>query len=157
MSTLFFAELVAQAGFPPGVVNVVTGSTGEPGAVLVGHPGIDTVAFAGPTATGRTVVKAAVENLSRLTLELGGKAPRVVFADADRAAAANGVVAGVSAASGQSCMAGSRLIVHDSVNDDLVKLMVDRISRITLGDPHDTTEMGPMSNASAGHEGSEVP
>src|SRR5262249_56726551 len=95
---LGFAQLSEQAGFPPGVFNVVTGLSREVGAALAGHPGVDKVAFTGSTATGRAVAHAAAENLNRVTLELGGKSPQIVFADADLRAAANGLVAGVFAA-----------------------------------------------------------
>jgi acyl-CoA reductase-like NAD-dependent aldehyde dehydrogenase len=147
-STLGFAELFAEAGFPPGVVNVVTGLSREVGAALAGHPGVDKVAFTGSTATGRAVAMAAASNLNPVTLELGGKSPQVVFADADLAAAANGIVAGVFAATGQTCMAGSRLIVHADVHDELVRLVAERAAAIKLGDPNDpATEMGPVANA----------
>ena len=147
-STLRLAELVSEAGFPDGVFNVVTGLSREVGAALAAHPGVDKVAFTGSTATGRAVAAAAGNNLAKVTLELGGKSPQVVFADADLPAAANGIIAGVFAAAGQTCMAGSRLIVHESVHDELVKLIVDRVSRIKLGDPnHPETEMGPVANA----------
>jgi len=146
-STLGFAELIAEAGFPAGVVNVVTGQSREVGAALAGHPGVDKVAFTGSTVTGRAVAHAAAENLNPVTLELGGKSPQIVFPDADLAAAANGVVAGVFAATGQTCMAGSRLIVHADVHDELVRLVADRAARIKLGDPNDpATEMGPVAN-----------
>ncbi|MGE5288918.1 MAG: aldehyde dehydrogenase [Micromonosporaceae bacterium] len=147
VSTLGFAELFDQAGFPPGVVNVVTGLSREVGAALAGHPGVDKVAFTGSTATGRAVAHAAAENLSKVTLELGGKSPQIVFPDADLQAAANGLVAGVFAATGQSCMAGSRLIAHESVHDELVRLVAERASAIKLGDPNDPeTQMGPIAN-----------
>ncbi len=147
-STLAFAELFAEAGFPPGVVNVVTGLSREVGAALAGHPGVDKVAFTGSTATGRAVAHAAAEQLTHVTLELGGKSPQVVFADADLSAAANGVVAGVFAATGQTCMAGSRLLVHADVHDELVRLISERAAAIRLGDPtQDDTEMGPVANA----------
>jgi acyl-CoA reductase-like NAD-dependent aldehyde dehydrogenase len=146
-STLGFAELIDQAGFPPGVVNVVTGLSRETGAHLAAHKGVDKVAFTGSTATGRAVAHAAAENLTKVTLELGGKSPQIVFADADLQAAANGLVAGVFAATGQTCMAGSRLIVHADVHDELVRLVAERASRIKLGDPNDPeTEMGPVAN-----------
>ena len=146
-STLGFAELVAQAGFPPGVVNVVTGLSRETGAHLAAHPGVDKVAFTGSTATGRAVARAAAGNLNRVTLELGGKSPQVVFPDADLQAAANGLVAGVFAATGQTCMAGSRLVVHADVHDELVGLVAARAATIRLGDPRDpATEMGPVAN-----------
>ena len=147
-STLGFATLLDRAGFPPGVVNVVTGLSRETGAALAGHPGVDKVAFTGSTATGRAVAHAAAEQLHPVTLELGGKSPQVVFPDADLAAAANGIVAGVFAATGQTCMAGSRLIVHRDVHDELVGLVADRAARIRLGDPMAAqTEMGPVANA----------
>ena len=147
VSTLGFARLVQEAGFPPGAFNVVTGQSRETGAALAGHPGVDKVAFTGSTATGRAVARAAAENLNRVTLELGGKSAQIVFPDADLAAAANGLVAGVFAATGQTCMAGSRLIVHDSVHDELVGLVAERAARIRLGDPNDPgTEMGPVAN-----------
>jgi len=146
-STLGFAELFAQAGFPAGVVNVVSGLLRETGAALAGHPGIDKVAFTGSTATGRAVAHAAAENLNKVTLELGGKSPQIVFPDADLQAAANGLVAGVFAATGQTCMAGSRLIVHADVHDELVRLVAERAAQIRLGDPNDPeTEMGPVAN-----------
>ncbi len=147
VSTLGFAQLFELAGFPPGVVNVVTGLSREVGAALAGHPGIDKVAFTGSTATGRAVAHAAAENLNKVTLELGGKSPQIVFPDADLQAAANGLVAGVFAATGQTCMAGSRLIVDESVHDELIRLVAERAATIKLGDPNDPeTEMGPVAN-----------
>src|SRR6185437_11806933 len=138
VSTLGFAELIAEAGFPPGVVNVVTGLSRDTGAALAAHPGVDKVAFTGSTATGRAVARAAADNINKVTLELGGKSPQVVFPDADLAAAANGIVAGVFAAAGQTCMAGSRVIVHQDVHAALIR----------LGDPNaEDTEMGPVANA----------
>ena len=147
VSTLGFAELFEQAGFPPGVFNVVTGLSRDTGAALAAHPGVDKVAFTGSTATGRAVARAAADNVNKVTLELGGKSPQVVFPDADLAAAANGVVAGVFAATGQTCMAGSRLIVHQDVHDELIRLVAERAARIKLGDPNAAdTEMGPVAN-----------
>jgi aldehyde dehydrogenase (NAD+) len=129
-------------------VNVVTGRSREVGAHLAGHPGVDKVAFTGSTATGRAVAHAAAENLNPVTLELGGKSPQVVFPDADLQAAANGLIAGVFAATGQTCMAGSRAIVHADVHDELVRLVAERAATIRLGDPNDPdTEMGPVANA----------
>lgn len=146
-ATLELGRLVGEAGFPPGVVNVVTSLRREVGAALASHRGVDKVAFTGSTATGRAVAHAAAENLIKVTLELGGKSPQVVFPDADLAAAANGVVAGVFAATGQTCMAGSRLIVHESVHDKLLELVAERARSIRLGDPRDpATEMGPVAN-----------
>jgi len=145
-STLEFAALVEEAGFPPGVFNVVTGFGDEAGAPLVAHPGIDKVAFTGGTATGKAVMKGAAEHLARVTLELGGKSPNIVFEDADLEAAANGVVAGIFAATGQTCMAGSRLFVQDSIHDAFVERLSARAREIRLGDPLDpATEMGPVA------------
>jgi (Z)-2-((N-methylformamido)methylene)-5-hydroxybutyrolactone dehydrogenase len=146
-STLAFAKLFEEAGFPPGVINVVTGWGPETGAALASHPGVDKIAFTGSTATGIEVGKAAIANMTRFSLELGGKSAQVVFDDADLDAAANGVIAGVFAATGQTCLAGSRLLVHESVADALVSRIVARASTIKLGDPKDpATEMGPVSN-----------
>jgi aldehyde dehydrogenase (NAD+) len=146
-STLAFAKLFDEAGFPPGVINVVTGWGPETGAALSSHPGIDKIAFTGSTATGIEVGKAAIANMTRFSLELGGKSAQVVFPDADLDAAANGVIAGVFAATGQTCLAGSRLLVHESVADALVEKIIARAATIRLGDPKDpATEMGPISN-----------
>ncbi|MGD1257042.1 aldehyde dehydrogenase [Mycobacterium seoulense] len=146
-STLAFAKLFAEAGFPPGVINVVTGWGPETGAALAAHPDVDKIAFTGSTATGISVGKAAIDNMTRFTLELGGKSAQVVFDDADLDAAANGVIAGVFAATGQTCLAGSRLLVHEGIADALVERIVARASTIKLGDPKDpATEMGPVSN-----------
>ena len=145
VSTLEFAKLFDQAGFPPGVFNVVTGGP-ETGASLVAHPGVDKIAFTGSTATGQKIAKTAADTLSRVSLELGGKSPQIVFADADLDAAANGIMAGVFAATGQTCMAGSRLIVQRAVRDALVGRLVARAKTIKLGNPMDAeTEMGPLA------------
>ena len=146
-STLALAEIIDQVGFPPGTVNVVTGLNRAVGEHLASHPGVDKIAFTGSTETGRAVAQAAVRNLNKVTLELGGKSPQIVFPDADLAAAANGLVAGVFAATGQTCMAGSRLIVHESVHDELIALVAARARAIRMGDPNDAeTEMGPVAN-----------
>lgn len=145
MSSLLFAQITAEAGLPPGVFNVVTGD-GLVGASLASHPGVDKVAFTGSTAVGKKVAAAAAGHLAPVSLELGGKSAQVVFPDADLAATANGVVAGIFAACGQTCVAGSRLLVHTDVQDELVARIVDRGSNMVLGDPMDPdTEMGPLS------------
>src|SRR5919107_1345904 len=112
-STLEFAKLFEEAGFPPGVVNVVTGLGEEAGRPLVRHPGVDKVAFTGSTETGIGVMKDAADHLAKVSLELGGKSPNIVFDDADLEATKNGVVSGIFAATGQTCIAGSRLFVHE--------------------------------------------
>lgn len=146
-STLEFAQRMDEAGFPPGVFNVVTGTGPEVGKALAGHPGIDKIAFTGSTAVGIEVGRAALQNMTRVLLELGGKSAQLVFPDADLEAAANGVIAGVFAATGQTCLAGSRLLVHESIHDELVELIVRRAQTIVLGDPTDpATEMGPVAN-----------
>ncbi len=143
---LKFAELIHEAGFPPGVVNIITGM-GEPcGRALTRHPDVNRVAFTGGPATARHVVRNTAENLAMTTLELGGKSPVVVFADADIESATNGVIAGIFGASGQSCVAGSRLLVEAAVHDQVVERLVRRAPEIVLGDPMDqATEMGPLA------------
>ncbi|MEL6588368.1 MAG: aldehyde dehydrogenase family protein, partial [Pseudomonadota bacterium] len=144
-STLRFAELFEKAGFPPGVLNVVTGGR-EAGEALSRHPGINKLAFTGSDVTGKKVMQAGAENFTRVTLELGGKSPIIVFDDADLDAAANGVIAGIFGATGQTCMAGSRLLVQSSVKDALLERVAARAKTIKLGDPMDMgTEMGPMA------------
>jgi (Z)-2-((N-methylformamido)methylene)-5-hydroxybutyrolactone dehydrogenase len=148
ISAIELAHLMAEAGFPPGVFNVVTGGGPATGKALAAHPGVDKIAFTGSTAAGISVAHAAADNLARVTLELGGKSAQVVFADADLDAAANGVLAGVFAASGQTCLAGSRLLVERAVHDELVAKVVARAEAIRLGDPTAAeTEMGPLANA----------
>jgi (Z)-2-((N-methylformamido)methylene)-5-hydroxybutyrolactone dehydrogenase len=147
VSTLEFARLLHEAGVPSGVFNVITGGPAA-GAALVAHTGIDKVAFTGSTNTGIAIAKTAAANLARVSLELGGKSAQIVFEDCDLKAAANGVISGIFAASGQTCMAGSRLLVHRSVHDKLVSMIVDRARTIRLGDPMlAETDMGPMANA----------
>jgi (Z)-2-((N-methylformamido)methylene)-5-hydroxybutyrolactone dehydrogenase len=146
-SAVALAGLMTEAGFPPGVFNVVTGFGPAVGKALAAHPGIDKIAFTGSTAVGAEVAKAAAGNITGVLLELGGKSAHVVFGDADLDAACNGVVAGVFAATGQTCMAGSRLLVQRSVHDTLVAKIVARARAIKLGDPSDgATEMGPLAN-----------
>jgi aldehyde dehydrogenase (NAD+) len=145
VSTLEFARLVEEAGFPAGVFNVVTGAA-DTGRALVRHPGVDKVAFTGSTEAGIAVMKSAADHLAKVTLELGGKSPNIVFEDADLDAAANGVVAGIFAATGQTCVAGSRLLVQRGVHDEIVGRVAERARTIRLGDPLDPkTEMGPIA------------
>src|SRR6476469_1098527 len=145
-STVAFAEILTEAGLPPGVLNVVTGWERATGEALAAHRGLDKVAFTGSTATGIKVGQAAIGNVNKVTLELGGKSPQVVFPDADLDAAANGLLAGVFAATGQTCMAGSRLIVHESVRDELVAKVVARANAMKLVfNDTATTEMGPVA------------
>jgi aldehyde dehydrogenase (NAD+) len=148
VTALELAKLVTEAGIPDGVFNVITGNGPAVGRALVRHPGVDKVAFTGSTKTGIDVAEGATSHLARVTLELGGKSAQVVFPDADLEAAANGVIAGVFAASGQTCMAGSRLIVHEDVHDELIERVAARAREIVLGNPLEpATEMGPVANA----------
>jgi (Z)-2-((N-methylformamido)methylene)-5-hydroxybutyrolactone dehydrogenase len=145
-STLEFAKLFEEAGFPPGVFNVVTGFGEGAGRPLVSHPGVDKVAFTGSTETGKQVMKDAADHLAKVTLELGGKSPNIVFADADLEAANNGVVSGIFAATGQTCIAGSRLFVQEGAHDELVERLSEKAKDIKLGNPLDMeTEMGPVA------------
>lgn len=145
-STLEFAKLFEAAGFPPGVFNVVTGFGSTTGGALVRHPGVDKVAFTGSTETGKRVMKDAADHLAKVTLELGGKSPNIVFEDADMEAVANGVVSGIFAATGQTCIAGSRLFVHERLHDELVQTLAEKARAIKLGDPLKMdTEMGPVA------------
>ena len=145
-SVLEFARLFEEAGFPPGVFNVITGDGPTTGRALVRHPGVDKVAFTGSTETGIAVTKDAADHLAKVSLELGGKSPNIVFDDADLEAANNGVIAGIFAATGQTCMAGSRLFVQQKAHDELVGRLSQRAEAITLGDPFEAeTEMGPVA------------
>jgi len=145
VSTLVLAELFEKAGFPPGVVNVVTGD-GAVGAALAAHPGVDKIAFTGSTKVGKAVAKAAAERLARVSLELGGKSPNIVFPDADMDNAVNGVLAGIFGATGQTCLAGSRALIHADIYDTFVPRLVARAKAIKVGDPLDpATEMGTLS------------
>ena len=145
-SAVELAGLMAEAGFPPGVFNVVTGFGPAVGKALAAHPGVDKIAFTGSTTVGAQVAAAAAANITGVLLELGGKSAHVVFDDADLDAACNGVLAGVFAATGQTCMAGSRLLVARVVHDALVAKIADRARSIRLGDPKAAeTEMGPVA------------
>jgi aldehyde dehydrogenase (NAD+)/betaine-aldehyde dehydrogenase len=145
---LHFARLVAEAGFPSGVVNIITGFGEDCGATLAGHPLVSRVAFTGGPHTARHIVRHTANNFAVTTLELGGKSPVIVFPDANLDSAANAVVAGIFAATGQSCVAGSRLLVHHSVHDELIKRLAEKAPQIKIGPPLDmATEMGPLATA----------
>lgn len=146
VSMLAFLELFEEAGFPPGVVNVVTGFGHEAGAALAEHPLVDRIAFTGSDVGGRLVSRAAAESFKRVSLELGGKSPHIIFEDADLEAAVKGVISGIFAAAGQTCMAGSRLLVHESIHDSFVEKLVERMRQARLGDPRsDATDVGPIA------------
>ncbi|MCI0637302.1 MAG: aldehyde dehydrogenase family protein, partial [Actinobacteria bacterium] len=140
-------SLVAEAGFPPGVVNCVFGDGAQTGAALIDHPGIDVVAFTGGSATGRKVAEAAGRNLKRVSLELGGKSANVVFADADLDAAAGQAAVGCFINTGQQCIAGSRVLVQESVHDAFLEKLLASARNFAVGDPvQPTTQMGPLIN-----------
>ncbi|MBY3237247.1 aldehyde dehydrogenase [Rhizobium laguerreae] len=143
---LEFARLVHEAGFPAGVVNIITGFGASCGAALGRHPKVAHVAFTGGPETARHIVRNSAENLASTSLELGGKSPFIVFADADLESAANAQVAGIFAATGQSCVAGSRLIVERSIKDKFVALLREKAEAIRIGAPLDmATEVGPLA------------
>lgn len=146
-SALRFAALVEEAGFPPGVVNVVSGLGSEAGKALVEHPQVAKLAFTGGVDGGLAVYAAAAKSLRPVILELGGKSPNIVFADANLENAAHGAVAAIFASGGQSCIAGSRLLVERSIHDAFVARIVDLTRGIRLGDPMDpATHIGPVAN-----------
>ena len=145
---LAFARLVHEAGFPPGVVNVITGFGPTCGARLTTHPGVDHIAFTGGPDTARAVVRGSAENLASTSLELGGKSPFIVFADADLDSAVNAQIAGIFAATGQSCVAGSRLLVQRGVKDDFLARLKTKAEAVTIGAPGAMeTEVGPLCTA----------
>ncbi len=142
---LDFARLVHEAGFPAGVFNVITGFGPTCGAVLTRHPLVDHIAFTGGPETARAVVRGSAENLASTSLELGGKSPFIVFDDADLDSAANAQVSGIFAATGQSCVAGSRLLVQASVKDAFLARLKTKAEAIRIAAPDDmTTEVGPL-------------
>ncbi|MCF1480574.1 MULTISPECIES: aldehyde dehydrogenase [Rhizobium/Agrobacterium group] len=143
---LEFARLVHEAGFPPGVINIITGFGPSCGAALTRHPRVAHVAFTGGPEAARHVVRNSAENLASTSLELGGKSPFIVFADADLESAANAQVSGIFAATGQSCVAGSRLIVEHSVKDAFLARLKDKAEAIRIASPLDmATEVGPLA------------
>jgi len=150
LSTLRVAELMTEAGLPPGVVNIVTGYGATAGRRIAEHPSIGKVSFTGSTAVGRSILAASAGNLKKVQLELGGKGANIVFADADLDAAVQGSAFAIYHNQGQACIAGSRLIVHEDVADEFVDRFVRLSKGVRLGDPKDpATEMGPLT--SPGH------
>lgn len=145
-STLEFAELFAEAGFPAGVMNVVTGFGNEVGTALVQHPLVQKVTFTGSDQTGRLINEQAARLLKHTSMELGGKSPNIVFEDADLEQAVFGAISGIFAASGQTCIAGSRLLLQDSIYDRFVEKLLALAGSAHLGDPMDpATQVGPVT------------
>ena len=147
LTALKLAELIRDADLPPGVVNIVTGA-GETGAEIVRHPGIDKIAFTGSTAVGRSIMKALAGTRKRYTLELGGKAANIIFADAAIDQAVEGIVNGIFFNQGHVCCAGSRLLVQESVVEEVVEKLKYRMETLILGDPLDkNTDVGAINSA----------
>lgn len=145
LTALRFGELAAEAGFPPGALNVVPGYGETAGAALVRHPGVDAISFTGSTETGRTVMREAAGTLKKVSLELGGKSPNIVFADVDLSQAVKGASTGVFYGKGEVCAAGSRILVEASVHDEFVESLAERAERTTVGDPMDpSTRLGAI-------------
>jgi aldehyde dehydrogenase (NAD+) len=146
LSSLRLAEICADAGIPDGVINVVTGGS-DPGEALTAHAGVDTITFTGSVPTGQAIMRTAAEHVTPVTLELGGKNPAVVFPDADLQAAAEWIATAIFTNAGQVCSAADRVIVHESVHDDLVARIVDIAASYTLGPGEDDPDMGPLASA----------
>lgn len=145
-SSLEFMELIAEAGFPKGVVNCVTGMGKEVGQPLVDHADVAKIAFTGSDVAGQRIYESAAKKIMPVTLELGGKSPNIVFEDADLEAAVMGAISGIFAATGQTCIAGSRLLVQRSIHDDFVKRLVEVAGAATIGDPMSMeTHVGPVT------------
>ena len=146
-STLEFMTIVEEVGFPRGVINVVTGFGAEAGMPLVEHEKVSKVAFTGSDITGSHIYQAAAKHMKHVTMELGGKSPNLVFADADIDNAVKGVVSGIFAATGQTCIAGSRLLVDERIHDEFVEKLVALAATAKMGDPMSFgTEVGPVTN-----------
>ena len=147
VTLLEFAKLIEKTGIPKGVVNVITG-LGEPcGKALTTHDLVERIAFTGGPDTARHIVKNSSENLSQVSLELGGKSPVAVFDDADQENALNGITAGIFGASGQSCIAGSRLYLHENIYEEFLNKLVEKAKKIKLGGPMEpNTQMGPLNS-----------
>jgi aldehyde dehydrogenase (NAD+) len=147
-STLEYAALTREAGVPDGVFNVVAGYGAEAGAALVEHPDVAKIAFTGSSFTGARIYETAAKQIKRVSLELGGKSPNIVFDDADLDAAAAGAVSGIFAATGQTCVAGSRLLVQNSIREEFTRRLVEIAKTAKIGDPMQAdTNIGPVTTA----------
>ena len=143
---LEFAKVFEEVGFPPGVFNVVTGFGDPCGKALTSHPLVDRISFTGGAETARHVIRNSAENFAQVSLELGGKSPLIIFDDADIESAVNGVLLSIFSASGQSCVAASRLLLHDTIYDEVLARVVQRAGKIRIGDPlDDASQMGPLA------------
>jgi len=147
LTTLELAKIMEEAGAPPGVFNAITGPGARTGMALASHPGIDKIAFTGETVTGTKIMESAAKNITRVSLELGGKSPNIVFADCDFEKAIAFTLLSIFFAQGQMCTAGSRLLVEKAIHQEFVAALVERASRIKIGDPlNPETEFGPLAS-----------
>jgi aldehyde dehydrogenase (NAD+) len=147
LTALALAEVAQEAGLPPGVLNVITGPGSTVGQMIVEHPGIDKIAFTGDTSTGKGIMKGSADTLKRITLELGGKSPNIVFADADLDAALRGATTGIFYGKGEVCAAGSRLLVDKSIKSEFIDKVAARAKKMAPGDPMDPkTRLGAISS-----------
>ena len=147
LTALALAEIAHEVGIPAGVINVITGAGSKVGRMIVEHPGIDKIAFTGDTSTGKGIMKGAADTLKRITLELGGKSPNIVFADADLDAALRGATTGIFYGKGEVCAAGSRLLVDKSIKNEFIDKVAARARKMTPGDPLDPkTRLGAISS-----------
>jgi aldehyde dehydrogenase (NAD+) len=147
LTALKLGELATTIGFPPGVLNVITGPGGVTGQAIVDHPGIDKIAFTGDTSTGKGIMKSAADTLKHITLELGGKSPNIVFADADLDAAVRGATMGIFYGKGEVCAAGSRLLIEASIKDEFLSKVAERAGKMVAGDPmNPKTRFGAISS-----------
>ena len=147
LTALALADIAMEVGLPPGVLNVVTGPGSTLGRMVVGHPGIDKIAFTGDTSTGRDIMRGSADTLKRITLELGGKSPNIVFPDADLDAAVRGATTGIFYGKGEVCAAGSRLLVDRSIRDQFIDKVAARAKKMAPGDPLDPkTRLGAIAS-----------
>ena len=147
LTALALAEIAAEVGLPPGVLNVITGPGSTVGQMIVEHPGIDKIAFTGDTSTGKGIMRGSADTLKRITLELGGKSPNIVFPDADLDAAVRGATTGIFYGKGEVCAAGSRLLVDKSIKNEFIDKVAARAKKMAPGDPMDPkTRLGAISS-----------
>jgi phenylacetaldehyde dehydrogenase len=148
LSTIRLAELIEEVGLPPGVMNIVLGAGTVVGAAMAAHPGIDKIAFTGSTAVGRHILQASAGNMKKVTLELGGKSPNIIFQDADLDSALPAAAMTLCRNSGQICSAGTRLLVHESLHDEVAGRVAELAGGYKVGSPFDTdTQLGPLISA----------
>src|SRR5213078_768815 len=147
LTALALGEIAVEAGLPPGVLNVITGPGSSVGQAIVEHPGIDKIAFTGDTSTGKSIMRAAADTLKNISLDLGGKSPNIVLADADIDAALRGATTGIFYGKGEVCAAGSRLLVDRTIKSEFVDKLAARAKKMAPGDPMDPkTRLGAISS-----------